>query len=178
MSPRLAFAPTVLAAILLAGATRAEVTDSQPGGFTISDTVEIAAPPARVWRALGEIGSWWDSQHSYSRDARNLSLDLKPGGCWCEALPGGGGAVHMTVVFVKPGQVARMVGGLGPLQSLGVAGSMTWSLETAGDHTKLTMTYDVGGHAAGGLAPLAPLVDKVLAEQVGHLKAYAEAAKP
>ena len=177
MRPRPALLPAIVAAVLLTGAARAEVVDAQPAGFTVRETAEIAAPPARVWKALGDVGAWWDLEHTYSHDPHNLSLDLKPGGCWCEALPGGG-VVHMTVVFVRPGAMARMVGGLGPLQSLGAAGALTWSLEAAGDHTKLTMTYDVGGHAPGGLAALAAPVDMVLGEQVGRLKAYVEAAKP
>ena len=32
--------------VVAAGAVRAEVVDSQPGGFTVSETRVIAAPPA------------------------------------------------------------------------------------------------------------------------------------
>ena len=33
-----------------------------------------------MWRALGDIGAWWDPQHTYSHDPHNLSLDLIYGG--------------------------------------------------------------------------------------------------
>ncbi len=178
MRPHSALVFVLVGGVLIGAPVRAEVVDSQPFGFTVRDSVEVAASPERVWRALGDIGHWWDPAHTYSHDARNLSLTLRPGGCWCEILPSGGGVVHMTVVFVKPGEALRTVGALGPLQADGAVGSMTWTLKPDGDHTRLTMTYDVGGHANGGLAALAAPVDAVLAEQVARLKAYAEAAKP
>jgi hypothetical protein len=124
---------------------------------------------------LGHIGAWWSSAHTYSQDARNLSIELKPGGCWCEALPGGGGARHMTVVNVQPERMLRATGGLGPLQGLGVAGALTIALKGEDDHTTVTWTYDVGGHEKGGLDMLAGPVDGVLGEQARRLKAYAEA---
>ena len=35
--------------------------------------------------------------HSYSGDGKNITIDVKPGGCWCEALKDGGFVRHMTV---------------------------------------------------------------------------------
>ncbi|MDB5498278.1 MAG: ATPase, partial [Phenylobacterium sp.] len=46
-------------------------------------------------------------------------------------------------------------------------------------NTELTMTYDVGGYAKGGLAEtLAGPVDMVLGEQVARLKKYLETGRP
>lgn len=78
-----------IALLLPIGAVHGEVVDSNASGFTISRAFDIAAPPARVWEGLAHIGAWRDSRHTYSGDAKNLSIELKPGGCWCEALPGG-----------------------------------------------------------------------------------------
>jgi hypothetical protein len=36
-----------------------------------------------------------------------------------------GGVRHMQVVYVDPGKTLRMIGGLGPLQSMAATGSMT-----------------------------------------------------
>ena len=44
-------------------------------------------------------------------------------------------------------------------------------------HPNLTQTYDVGGHAPGGLTGLAGPVDRVLGEQLARLKAYTESGK-
>ena len=163
----------VLGAIAGGGA-RADVVDSQSNGFTVSHKVSIAAPPAKVWAALGQVGAWWDGEHSFSGDSRNLSLDLKPGGMFAEALSNGGAVRHMVVVYADPGKRLRMEGGLGPLQAYGVSGSLTFTLSAEGSGTVLVETYDVGGHAPGGLDKLAGVVDGVLTHQVDRLAAYAE----
>jgi hypothetical protein len=168
----------VAAAVALAGAARAEVVDTNPGGFQVKQTVEIAAPAAKVWTSLGEVSGWWDSQHSWSHDAKNLTLELKPGGCWCEALPNGGGARHMTVIFAAPGKTAILDGTLGPLMFSGATGHLVWSLAEIDGRTTLTETYYVGGYFPGGLDKLAPAVDGVLTQQLGRLKSYVETGKP
>jgi uncharacterized protein YndB with AHSA1/START domain len=141
--------------------------------------VQVNAPPSAVYRALiTRVGSWWSSEHSWSGDARNLSIDARPGGCFCERLPGGGGVEHMRVVFVQPDKMIRMSGALGPLQTSGLAGSMTWSLAPADGGTKLTLVYNVGGYMDGGFEGIAPAVDGVLSEQVDRLKTFVETGKP
>lgn len=167
-----------VAGLAIAGAARADVVDAAPGGFQVKQSVEIAAPAAKVWKALGRVGRWWDSQHSWSHDARNLTLDLKPGGCWCEALPSGGGVQHMRVIFVVLQKTAILDGTLGPLIFGGDAGHLMWSLAEKDGHTTLTQTYFVGGYYPGGLDKLAPAVDGVMTQQIGRLKSYIETGKP
>ena len=165
----------VLALLTAAGSVNAKVVDSQANGFEVSETVEIGAPAGKVWDALNQIGSWWDSEHSFSGNAKNMSIELKPGGCFCESLPGGGGVGHMMVAYVRPDTVVRLSGALGPLQSTGASGHMTWTLkETARHSTLFTLTYDVGGYAIGGLGKWAAPVDKVLGQQAARLKQYVE----
>jgi hypothetical protein len=165
-------------AVALGGTARAAVVDASPSGFQVKQTAEIAAPAEKVWVALGQFGQWWNGKHSWSGDARNFSLELKPGGCLCETLPHGGGVHHMTVIFVAPGKSAILDGALGPLMFSGAAGHLVWSLEEKAGHTTLTQTYYVGGYYPGGLDKLAPAVDEVLGEQVGRLKSYVETGKP
>ena len=166
------------AALALAGGARAEVVDAQSNGFEVRQAADIAAPAAKVWDALGHIGAWWNSQHTFSGDAKNLSLELKAGGCLCETLEGGGGVGHMIVICVQPGHAARLSGALGPLQSLGLAGHLTWTLAEKDGHTTLTQTYDVGGYVRGGAGQLAAPVDSVLGEQLARLKRYVETGAP
>jgi hypothetical protein len=164
--------------LALAGAARGEVVDANANGFQVKETVQIAAPAAKVWASLGEVGSWWNGEHSWSHDARNLSLELKAGGCWCETLPDGGGARHMTVIFTQPPKTVIMEGTLGPLMFSGAAGHLVWRVIEQDGRTMLTQTYYVGGYFPGGLDKLAPAVDGVLTEQLGRLKSYVETGKP
>lgn len=94
---------TMLLAILLCvagtGLAAAEVADSSASGFTIKTTLSIQAAPDEVYRQLIHVGDWWDSVHTFSRDAHNLSIEERAGGCFCEKLPNGGGVRHLEVLF-------------------------------------------------------------------------------
>lgn len=73
------------------------------------------------------------------RDAKNLSIDARPGGCFCET--SNGGVEHMRVVFVRRNQSLRMFGSLGPLLGSGGAGSMAWRLSPADNAAKLCNAF-------------------------------------
>jgi uncharacterized protein YndB with AHSA1/START domain len=163
--------------LILAGQTilKAEVIDSSAAGFTIKDTIIIAASPNEVYHSLvADIGNWWDSAHTFSGHAHNLSIEDKAGGCFCEKLENGGSVRHLEVVFADPGKTLRMVGGLGPLQAMAVIGSMTWSLSQMDSGTNVNVIYTIGGYRSGGLQKMAPLVDKVMFEQMKRLKEWME----
>jgi uncharacterized protein YndB with AHSA1/START domain len=165
----------------LAAPVAAEVVDKSASGFTVKTSVPLAASADRVYRALVDIGSWWGSDHTYSGDAKNMSIAPLPGGCFCEKLPNGGGVEHGRVVNVVPGRLLRLDTALGPLQELRVSGSMTWQIAASGQGaaqgSTVTMTYVVGGYAPGGLDKLAAVVDQVLSQQVQLLKAHVEKAR-
>ena len=165
-----------LTAALLATGARAEVTDKSPAGFEVTEKATIAAPVGKVWDALMRPDRWWNSQHSWSGDAKNLYFD--PSGCFCERLKRGA-VRHMTIIYNDGATALRMSGGLGPMQFTGASGMLGISLKDKGGQTELTVTYDVGGYAKGGLAEtLAAPVDMVLGEQVRRLAKYAETGKP
>ncbi len=166
----------VAAALASVAPARSEIVDAQAGGFTVRESVTIAAGPDKVWNALGHLDRWWDPVHTYSHDAGNLTIALKPGGSWQEALPGGG-VRHMQVIYVQPGHLLRLEGALGPLQAFGVTGHLTLELKSAPVGTIVAQTYDVGGHAPGGLDQLASPVDKVLGAQLGRLKRFVETGR-
>jgi uncharacterized protein YndB with AHSA1/START domain len=164
--------------VSLAGPAAAAVVDAQPSGFEVRETAQIAAPPERVYAAIGEVGRWWMSQHTYSGDAKNLTLDLHVGGCFCERLPDGGATGHMVVDMVQPNRLVRLAGALGPLAATGGAGHLAIRLAPKNGGTALDLTYDFGGYAKGGMAQWAAPVDGVLSEQVARLKRYVETGKP
>ena len=157
----------------------ADVIDRSASGFTVKTVVAVAAAPQRVYQDLLNPGSWWDKAHTYSGDARNMTLVAQPGGCFCEKLPAGGAVEHGRVVNVSPDKLIRLSSALGPLQELAVTGTLTWSIEPAkqGSGSTLTMTYAAGGYVPGGLDKLADIVNSVLTQQVQRLKEHAEKAR-
>lgn len=160
--------------------TKAEVIGSAPGGFKIQISEEAAATPQQVYRALTEgISKWWDKSHTYSGDASNLYLEAEPKGWFGEKLPQGGFVRHLEVVYVAPGKSIRLLGGLGPLQGMGVNGAMTIELVGQGnDKTEIRLLYIVHGFDPNGLEPIAEPVNRVLTEQLQNLKAFVESSEP
>jgi uncharacterized protein YndB with AHSA1/START domain len=156
----------------------ATVIDIASNGFTVQVASHISAPPKKVYATLIKPAHWWASDHTFSGDATNLTLDAKAGGCWCEKLANGGGAVHMTVVHVDPGKGLTLRGALGPFQSYGVEGAMTLTLKAAGDGTDLSLTYVLGGYFKDGTAQLSKGADGVLTDQVSRLKRLIETGSP
>ncbi|HEY5807366.1 MAG TPA: SRPBCC family protein [Povalibacter sp.] len=158
---------------------RAEIVSAGPAGFNLRQVTETAGvPPSTVWAALTDVGKWWDPEHTYSGDARNLSLDPQPRGCLCERLGLYAGIEHAHVVYAQPAKTLRLIGSLGPLQEFGVTGSLTWQIEAAGGGSRITVTYNVGGYADRPLADWAPIVDEVIAAQVKRLGRFVVTGNP
>jgi uncharacterized protein YndB with AHSA1/START domain len=148
-------------------------------GFLVRHEVVVEAPQAQVYRSLVEqVGEWWNPQHTYSGNARNLSIDARPSGCFCETLPDGGGVEHLRVVHVAPGRLLRLSGALGPLQASGVSGSLSWTLTDTGASTTVEVTYVIGGFMDGGFDKLAPAVSAVIREQLLRLESFVETGTP
>ena len=103
----------------------ADVIDRSASGFTVRTVVAVTATPQRIYQDLLNPGSWWDKDHTYSGDARNMTLVAQPGGCFCEKLPGGGAVEHGRVVNVSPNKLIRLSSALDPLQELAVTGAAT-----------------------------------------------------
>jgi len=84
----------------------------------------------------------------------------------------------MEVVFLAPGKTVRLIGGLGPLQSIAATGSMTMQLSAVDGGTKLEVTYAVTGYLPAGMNTWAAPVDSVLTEQFTRFKNYVEHGDP
>jgi hypothetical protein len=169
----------VLLLAAIAGFAEADVVDSASGGFTIKTTINIQALPDDVYHKLIQnVGDWWNSGHTYSRDSHNLSIEEKAMGCFCEKLPNGGSVRHMQVVHFSPGKVLGLTGALGPLQTIAATGNMQFALSPADGGTKLEVTYAVVGYLPAGMNTWAAPVDSVLKEQLTRLKHYVEHGDP
>lgn len=152
-----------------------EVVSASSNGFEVRETVSLVVPPDVAWSSFANINAWWDPEHSYSGKAENLSLDLEPGGCFCERFPKGGGIEHMRVTYVDPGKRAVLTGALGPLLYEATAGVMDVQVKTIAGGSQLTIDYKAAGFATGGADKLAAAVDAVLADQMKRLRTYATA---
>ena len=162
--------PVALIAVLACDVAHTKVTAVSAAGFVSEHEIQLNVSPYDAFKALtAQIDRWWNPVHTYSGNADNLSLDARAGGCFCEKLDGGGSVLHMQVVYAQPGRLLRLRGGLGPLQGLGVSGSMDFALEPVADGTLLKYRYTVSGDTPDGLAAA---VDGVQLEQLLRLQAY------
>ena len=164
---------TALAAIamLVAAPASADVVTVASEGFSLSRVETVSVPPEIVYAMLLRPSRWWSPSHTWSGDARNLSIAPEAGGCYCERLPGGGSVQHGVVVYAQPGKTLRLNASLGPLQGEGVTGALTWILKPVPGGTEIRQTYVVGGYIGGGADKFAAPVDGVMTEQLTRLKA-------
>ncbi len=152
----------------------AEVADSASDGFTVKLTMPIKATPDAVYDAfVHKVGNWWNSEHSFSHDAHNLTIDDKPMGCFCEKLPKGG-VRHMQVIYASRGEGLILSGGMGPLLSQAVTGTLVVNFKAADGGTRVDVTYAVAGYMKGGMNVIAAPVDGVITDQIKRLKDYVE----
>jgi hypothetical protein len=166
----------LIPALLLAPPASAEVLSASPTGFEVQEVVNLVVPQPSAYAAFGQVGQWWNKEHTYSGDATRMSLQLRPGGCFCEPLEGGGGIEHMRVTYLKPGEQIVLTGSLGPLLYQATAGVMDVRFERIAGGTRVTMNYRAAGFAKGDGDKMAPLVDQVLADQMKRYRAYAAGA--
>ena len=168
----------VLVGLLVSIATpaSASVVGSGEHGFEIQNSVNLVIPHQQAFAAFGQVGQWWNKDHTYSGDAKRMSLQMRAGGCFCEPLDDGGGIEHMRVTFIQPGERIVLTGSLGPLLYEATSGVMDVKFERIAGGSRVTMNYRAAGFAKGGAAAMAPLVDQVLAEQMKRFRVYAAAA--
>ncbi len=167
-------AATALALACAVTPAGAEVVSRTDDGFILNHERRIDASPDAILGALAQPSAWWSDAHTYSGSASNLTLDLRPGGCWCEALAGGG-VKHGEVVLVWPERrQIRFQAPFGPLQSMGADATLTVTWQDADDGAArlLKWTFVVRAPGAGSVAEA---VDGVIAEQFDGLVAHLEA---
>jgi uncharacterized protein YndB with AHSA1/START domain len=162
--------------LLVAAPTVAEVKSATADGFVIEHQAQLAAPPSRVYDALGQVGQWWNDEHTFSGKARNLSLQLQAGGCFCERWRDGS-VEHGRVLYARNGQVLRLQSALGPLQDMALTGILAFTLEAKEGGTALLLSYRVHGPTGQHLDKLAPVVDGVLGDQFARLQKFLQTGK-
>jgi hypothetical protein len=166
---------TMLLLALTAASASAAVADSGPNGFTLKISMHVQAPPAEAYgKFVRNLGDWWNSSHTFSGSAKNLSIEEKAAGCFCEKLADGGGVRHMEVVTIMPGKMIVMTGALGPMQTLAAAGNLRVLFSAEEGGTKVEATYAVVGYLSKGMNAFAAPADGMLTDQFTRFKNYAE----
>lgn len=166
--------------LLLASPAYAEVKTSSDTGFNIIHIATVQGSTDDIWKRLVAPKDWWNKSHSWSGSTDGFYIDAQANGCFCELFqekgPDGklktvGSVEHMRVIFSQPGKVLRMQGGLGPLQSEAVTGTLTVAMEPSkdGQETKISFSYVVGGYMRYKVSEIAPAVDNVLGDQFRRL---------
>ena len=166
--------------LLLASPAYAEVKTSSDTGFNIIHIATVQGSTDEIWKRLVAPKDWWNKSHSWSGSTDGFYIDAQANGCFCELFqekgPDGklktvGSVEHMRVIFSQPGKVLRMQGGLGPLQSEAVTGTLTVAMEPSKDglETKISFSYVVGGYMRYKVSEIAPAVDNVLGDQFRRL---------
>ena len=166
--------PLAALVIALVSKVNAEpnVVHTSEFGFIVENQVTIQQPPQKVWQALvNDVDLWWPKDHSWWGEKSVFSIDAAAGGCFCEKVDNKS-AEHMRISFVEPNKLLRMTGGLGPLQGMGMFGTLDWQFVEVDGHTQLTLTYRVNGINPDGHEKLAPIVAKVQGLQLQGLANY------
>lgn len=159
----------LLAACLLPLTARAEVKDVAANGFTVENSERVPTPVAVAWQVLvDEVGHWWPRDHTWWGEVSSLHIEPVAGGCFCER-DGERQAEHMRVVFVDPGRTLRMLGGLGPMQGMGLHGVLEFRLAEVEGGTRITLWYRAGGYTPDDVSGFATIVDRVQAQQLQGL---------
>ena len=157
-------------ALVVAATARADVLESGANGFVIEIAADVSVSQAEAYVQFTRVNEWWDGDHSWFGSADNFYLEPRIGGCFCE-MHADKQAQHMRVSFVEPTREIRLLGGLGPLQMMGVHGAMSWRFDEIEGGTRIVHRYAVSGFSKDGLDKLAPIVDAVQTGQVKRLAA-------
>ena len=151
----------VAAAAALTAPASAEIRDYSPDGFALHWEAPVMQSREALWDKLVTPSRWWSSDHTYSGDAANLTLELAPGGCWCETWDGGQ-IQHGRVLAVQPGKQLVISAPFGPMQSMAVNAVMTISIgETETGETMLIKDFVATGASFQKLDELAQVVHMV-----------------
>ncbi|WP_132386827.1 SRPBCC family protein [Novosphingobium sp. PhB165] len=159
---------------LAAAPAQAKVQEASERGIVMRYVAHVPVGADEAWAVLVKPSQWWDSEHTYSGSSANLSLDARPGGCFCEVLPDKdapkaaprGGVEHMRVIYIDKGRALRLTGALGPLQADAAVGTLTFQFKPDETGTQILVEYVVGGYFRTDAARLATMLDRVLAGQV------------
>jgi len=190
----------ILITTLFALPSMADINYADNTGFSITNVSESNAPVDAVYtHFIKHVDMWWPKDHTWWEG--KLHIEETAGGCFCETTDIAS-AMHMQISVIEPNKKVVMIGGLGPLQEMGINGALIWEFNvlestTSEDSnnaknqrdnvqkqtTKVTLTYNAAGtiHFNGKKATnddavnLVTIVDSVQAQQLTALTMFSDA---
>lgn len=160
----------VVAVLSAAAPAHAEVVSRGENGFTLRFSTAAEIDPGDIPGALQALPDWWEASHTYSGDSKNLSLDLTPGGCWCEKLPDNPTFDHGRTVSVDADRIVFHAP-FGPLRGKATRAELTVTWPPANRGWTPTWTFVVEGP---GLGVMADGVDRVMGNGFQRWMRYLE----
>lgn len=148
------------AVLFLASGAQAEVVSRSENGFTLKFAIGAEIDPGDIPDAFRALPEWWVSSHTYTGDSQNLSLDLTPGGCWCEKLPDNPAFDHGRTVTVADDRLVFHAP-FGPLRGRATRADLTVTWPGANRGWEPTWVFVVEGP---GLGAMADAVDGVMGQ--------------
>lgn len=143
--------PILIALIALpaVGWAAAEVEGRGVGGFAVTHTLTLPAPPEEIYDAMtGDISGWWD--HHFAETPKRLFIEAKPGGGFWEIFDDtGDGARHAVVIQAHRGKKLVYEGPLG-FSGNALSLVVTYEFAAEGDATKVTVTCRGAGQYETG----------------------------
>lgn len=146
-----AFAASALVLLAAAAPAAAEVVSRGENGFTLKFAIRAEIDPGDIPHAFQALPEWWESSHTYSGDSKNLSLDLTPGGCWCEKLPDGTEFDHGRTLVVAADRIV-FDAPFGPLRGKATKAELTATWPGVNMGWEPTWIFVVEGPGVGVLA--------------------------
>lgn len=162
---------TALALSLTATPAAAEIVSRSEHAFTLRFEAPADFEVTDIEPSLTGLPLWWQASHTYSGDSANLSLDLAPGGCWCEALEDGTAFDHGRTVSVEADHILFHAP-FGPLRGRTQRADLTIGWSTGDDSPRVYWLFVVEGD---GIGAMAEAVDGVMAAGFANWTAHLDA---
>ena len=158
----------LLGGLLVSGNVSAEIVEASATHYVLRHEATSTLSADALWDRLVDPASWWHPEHTYSGNAANLSLDLKPGGLGSETWEGGA-VSHGTVLLVVDGSTLQLNAPFGPLLAAGA--HTIWTITVTPSDSGSTVVFDEvsSGPPSAALDKLAAAVDYVKSEAIARL---------
>lgn len=112
--------------------------------------IDIAAAPARVWKAITEEATkWWRRDFCVNGAASGFVFEAKVGGRVFEDWGEGAGVLWFTILALDPGRSLDLVGHVTPAFGGPSISHVRLELEARGKATRLKISDASWGHVAG-----------------------------